>query len=72
MDIWAILLLVFGIALIVIGWNGTYANVWYYLSNQGSPPGQQGQMPPMSPGSQQNSQMQQGGPTYHPAYQRFT
>ncbi len=49
MNIGAILLIVIGIALIVMGWQGSYAVVWNFLTGQssGAGPGQ-GQQPPHS------------------------
>lgn len=53
----ALLLIALGFGLILIGWNGSYANVWYYLT--GSQMSQQGgnPEPPQNrgPGGTQNT-----------------
>ena len=64
MDWMAFVLIAVGIALVVMGWTGSYANVWQFMSGtQQSPPGNTS---PPAPGQQQGppqfglQQQQQG------------
>jgi hypothetical protein len=73
MNILAAILVIVGIGLIIVGWNGTYANTWYFLSNQ-----QSGGSPPSTPPPAiQNTQGGPSGPPtksgtqFHPAYGRY-
>ncbi len=56
MNVGAILLIVLGIALIVMGWQGSYANVWTFLTGQASGVHAQTPTPPQQNQPQLNLQ----------------